>query len=102
MKAECKRCKNFEEVDAERAAKIQRIPEWSSRYLCSACYFGGADGAKASKDANTQDRIAYAQAWNLAVQMITDEMKATYPMTQINASLVEWQRYFYEKLTNRN
>jgi hypothetical protein len=62
MKAWCKRCNNPEEIDAERAAKIQKIPDWSSSFTCTPCW-------RKSKEPDSKDKtdqIEWGQAYNLA------------------------------------
>ncbi len=82
MKAWCKRCNNPEEVDADRAAKIQKIPDWSSSFTCTPCW-------KKSKEPESKDKtdqIEWGQAYNLAFEMT---LKEEYLLSSGN---IFWQR----------
>lgn len=95
MKAWCKRCNNPEEVPGDRAAKIKKIPEWSSSFTCTPCW----KKSKEPEKQDTQDRIAYAQSWNLAVAVLSEKNK--FHSDELQHNIEYWQKYFYEKLTNR-
>ena len=97
MKAWCKRCNNPEEVPAERAEKIKKIPDWSSSFTCTPCW----RKSKEPDQHDTQDRIAYAQSWNLAVATIPNEFKHEQTFPTFTEELEKRQKYFLEKLTNR-
>ena len=99
MKAWCKRCKNPEEVPAERAEKIKKIPDWSSSFTCTPCWKKSKEPAQQ----DTQDRIAYAQSWNLAVALMAPffATKEAPGSDYVQENIEIWQKYFLEKLTNR-
>lgn len=96
MKAWCKRCNNPEEVDAERAAKIQKIPEWSSSFTCTPCW----KKSKEPEKQDTQDRIAYAPAANLAMERISSLEQRTDVATdeQFKVEFEKWHSFFYDFL----
>jgi|SRR5215216_4438266 len=64
MKVWCKRCKNPEEVPAERAEKIKKIPDWSSSFTCTPCW----RKSKEPQDKDKTEQIEWGQAYNLAFQ----------------------------------
>ncbi|MAH46464.1 hypothetical protein CMI37_11570 [Candidatus Pacearchaeota archaeon] len=57
--------------------------------LCLKCY-------KKDKGDDRTEQIAYAQSWNLSVAWLA------YKTSMTKSDLEKWQKYFYEKLTNRN
>jgi hypothetical protein len=103
MKAQCKRCKNFEEVPEERAKKIQKIPDWSASFTCTPCW----KKSKEPADNDRQEQIAFGQSWNLAVNVVGGYYEAAgdgslwTSQDEYEKQLERWQKYFYEKLTNR-
>ena len=54
------------------------------------------------RDTDTQERIKYAQSWNLAVQFITGwNINDDFGSDEIRKAFIEeWQKYFYQKLNN--
>jgi predicted ATP-dependent serine protease len=75
----------------ERTCACGKMKEdWQGE--CSTCW-------KKNKDYNTNERISYAQSWNLSVASLSDEDKKSDSMTTV---IEQRQLYFYEKLTNRD
>ena len=68
MKAWCKRCNNPEEVDADRAAKIRKIPDWSSSFTCTPCW----KKSKEPENKDKTDQIEWGQAYNLAFESMLE------------------------------
>lgn len=98
MKAWCKRCKNPEELPAERAEKVRKIPEWSSKFTCTPCW----SKSKEPADNDRQEQIAFGQSWNLAVQAAQESFKKSVDENwTLEEEIEHWQKYFYSKLTNR-
>jgi len=54
------------------------------------------------RDTDRQERIKYAQSWNLAVHFITGwNIKDDFGSDEIRKAFIEeWQKYFYQKLNN--
>jgi len=57
------------------------------------------------RDTDTQERIRYAQSWNLAVQLISGLVTELDFEEKRSKGIVEsyiefWQEYFYQKLNN--
>jgi hypothetical protein len=101
MKAWCKRCNNPEELPAERAEKVRKIPDWSSSFTCTPCWKKSKEPASNDK----QEQIAFGQSWNLAVALVAPKFipsdeDATLDSVWQN-EIERWQKYFYSKLTNR-
>lgn len=99
MKAWCKRCSNPEELPAERAEKVRKIPEWSSSFTCTPCWRKSQEPANNDK----QEQIAFGQSWNLAVALMAPYFatKEAPGSDYVQENIEIWQRYFYQKLTNR-
>ena len=80
---------------------------------CLDCWKKARSGVGYSGGSDTQERIAYAQSWNLAVAMygnLDDGDREKYgksPISELSsgtnteATLEKWQKYFYQKLTSR-
>ena len=47
---------------------------------------------------DTEFRISYAQSWNLAVAVLSEEEKNKSEKFNLEPKLLAWQKYFYDKL----
>jgi len=97
MKAWCKRCSNPEELPAERAEKVRKIPDWSSSFTCTPCW----KKSKEPQDNDRQEQIAFGQSWNLAVAILPSLQIPKSSYEEIEIVVDRWQKFFYSKLTNR-
>lgn len=76
---------------------------WSKSFECTDCWLAAKRAKEGltfdSKNAERREDIAYAQSWNLAVNVA----KVTHPTSdEIKQEIEKWQTYFYDKLTQRS
>ena len=60
-----------------------------------------------NKDNSVQERIVYAQSWNLAVSFVgslaqKDSFRADQSVDKYELEFEFWQKYFYQQLKNQN
>ena len=106
LDAKCHVCGKEDKLkeDAKIALVAHTMDSWNgSDYKCLDCW----KAKKNIKIESTQDRIAYAQSWNLAVALWSPTF-ATKEWISAQENIEEdrkmyleaWQKYFHKKLTN--
>lgn len=90
---------DFESPAPEQVANgkcpICKVNPLNGKPECVSCWAKGKDNDK-------NDRIAYAQSWNLAVAICAEHFSPVEsPAEGQKKRLENWQKYFYEKLTER-
>ena len=115
----CSKCKRLETIPPEHKfnSLYNQNKDMLKGRVCLDCYKESKSGEKDKNGNNVQERIAYAQSWNLAVAMIAPafssvettivykqlaDKKGTSADEQVKAAIEELQKYFYDKLTNRD
>ena len=94
--ANCVVCGKVDLITAERAGKfIVNSPNWYKTYSCFDCW-------RANKDNDKNDRISFAQAYNLAVASLSEEDKENLSEIQFKLKVRERQKFFYQELKGQN
>jgi hypothetical protein len=96
----CAKCGTATTVSPAVQAKFNWNPNWTRDFTCMDCYRKGQDAEKLKpKQGTTEERIAFAQSWNLAVAILASRDLAE---SELKAEIEKtWQPWFYHKLTNR-
>ncbi len=96
MKVWCKRCKNPEEVPEERAKKIQKIPDWSSKFTCTPCWQKTQELEREPEKQRNRDEYVkgaeWGMAYNLAFQYALKFADETDTLESMLTCIPIWQR----------
>jgi len=98
----CSNCGKIDELkpDHKMSASLNQIDEAYKTYVCYSCWQKNRDAEKSFDKNETQDRIANAQAFNLAVASLSEEDKQSFGSV-IKEEIKDRQQWFYNELTNR-
>jgi len=93
----CTKCEKIDTLTGDKAVKFNSLQS-AQKYTCLSCWKKNKDAEKNGEKLETQDRISYAQAFNLAAGMVS----GAYSDEVLKEEILKWQKWFYKQLTNRN
>lgn len=100
LRIKCVHCGKIDTLTGDKAQKFNNMTS-AQTYLCYSCWLKNKDAEKQELQYEKEDRISYAQSFNLAVNMLSDKEKEEDDTASAETKIKMWQKWFYEKLTER-